>query len=81
MNTTITNTLRAFSAACLIGAAITGLSAPVFAQDQTAEAPAPDAQATQWIQAGSLVCKGDGGWGAIIVSKKAFKCIFTAPNG
>ena len=38
-------------------------------------------QAQQRLQTGSLVCKGEGGWGAIITSKKTFDCAFTTPQG
>jgi len=76
------NTMRSVSAACLIGGALAGSSLPAAAQDAaeaTTETAAPAQK--QGLQAGSLVCKGDGGWGAIITSRKSFKCIFTAPNG
>ncbi len=33
------------------------------------------------LQAGSLVCKGSGGWGAIISSKKEFECTFAKADG
>ncbi len=33
------------------------------------------------LQAGTLACSGEGGWGAIITSKKTFRCAFTASNG
>ena len=33
------------------------------------------------LQAGTLVCKGDGGWGAIITSKKNFNCTFASSDG
>jgi Protein of unknown function (DUF992) len=35
------------------------------------------AQAKTRLQAGTLTCHGDGGWGAIITSKKKFDCVFT----
>lgn len=38
-------------------------------------------QAQSGLQAGSLVCKGDGGWGAIITSKKNFNCTFASADG
>ena len=39
------------------------------------------ANAASGIQAGTLVCKGEGGWGAIITSKKEFKCTFGSADG
>ena len=33
------------------------------------------------LQAGVLACSGEGGWGAIITSKKTFRCAFTASTG
>ena len=33
------------------------------------------------LQAGTLACSGEGGWGAIVTSKKAFRCAFTASTG
>ena len=33
------------------------------------------------VQFGTLVCKGDGGWGAIITSKKDFNCTFASADG
>jgi hypothetical protein len=33
------------------------------------------------LQAGTLACSGEGGWGAIITSKKAFRCAFTSSDG
>lgn len=46
----------------------------------TAMAPSQvDAQTR--LQAGVLACAGEGGWGAIITSKKTFRCAFTASNG
>ncbi len=33
------------------------------------------------LQAGVLACSGEGGWGAILTSKKTFRCAFTASNG
>lgn len=33
------------------------------------------------VQAGVLQCQGEGGWGAIITSKKKFSCEFTAAGG
>lgn len=82
MTNMFANTMRSVSAACLIGGALAGFSLPAAAQDAaeaTTETAAPAQK--QGLQAGSLVCKGDGGWGAIITSKKSFKCIFAAPNG
>ena len=39
------------------------------------------AQAQSRIKAGTLVCKGEGGWGAIITSKKEFDCTYTSADG
>ena len=33
------------------------------------------------LQAGTLACSGEGGWGAIITSKKNFRCAFTSSDG
>ena len=33
------------------------------------------------LQAGTLACSGEGGWGAIITSKKDFRCAFTSSDG
>jgi len=33
------------------------------------------------LQAGVLECRGEGGWGAIIVSRKEFNCVFTSASG
>lgn len=33
------------------------------------------------IQAGLLECLGDGGWGAIITSRKEFRCVFIDAGG
>lgn len=41
---------------------------------------AATAQAQSGLQAGTLVCKGDGGWGAIITSKKTFDCTFSSAD-
>ena len=38
-------------------------------------------QAQSLLQTGALVCKGEGGWGAIITSKKTFDCTFSTPSG
>lgn len=38
------------------------------------------AEAASRLQAGTLYCKGDGGWGAIITSKKTFKCTFSSSD-
>ncbi len=39
------------------------------------------AHAAAGIQAGTLVCKGEGGWGAIIASRKTFNCTFGSIGG
>jgi len=44
-------------------------------------ASATMAPAAADLQAGTLVCKGDGGWGAIITSKKSFDCTFSSSDG
>lgn len=33
------------------------------------------------LQAGVLECRGDGGWGTIIASKKTFECVFSNLEG
>jgi len=33
------------------------------------------------LQAGVLECLGEGGWGAIIASRKEFDCVFTSASG
>lgn len=33
------------------------------------------------LQAGVLSCRGEGGWGAIITSKKRFRCAFASSDG
>ena len=33
------------------------------------------------LQAGVLECRGDGGWGIIIASKKTFECVFSNLEG
>ena len=37
--------------------------------------------AASGIQVGTLVCKGEGGWGAIITSKKEFNCTYGSVDG
>jgi hypothetical protein len=39
------------------------------------------AQSAERFQAGSLVCRGSGGWGAIITSKKEFNCTYSTVDG
>lgn len=39
------------------------------------------ASAKTRVQAGVLQCQGEGGWGAIITSKKRFNCEFTGAGG
>ena len=51
--------------ACLATASI----APVAAEPKTR------------LQAGVLECRGDGGWGIIIASKKTFECVFINLEG
>ena len=46
----------------------------------TALAPSQVAAQTR-LQTGVLACSGEGGWGAIITSKKTFRCAFTSSNG
>lgn len=41
----------------------------------------PNAQEKIRIQAGVLSCTGDGGWGAIITSKKQFDCVYSKVTG
>ncbi|MEM7710089.1 MAG: DUF992 domain-containing protein [Pseudomonadota bacterium] len=67
------------TASLLSAIALTAIvaTAPAAAQEATQATPAT----SQGLQAGSLVCRGDGGWGAIIMSKKTFACRFAAPNG
>lgn len=59
------------------GLATTGL---IFALTVAAFPPSP-ANAQTRLQAGTLACSGEGGWGAIITSKKDFRCAFTASDG
>lgn len=33
------------------------------------------------LQAGVLSCRGEGGWSAIITSKKRFRCVFASSDG
>ncbi len=46
-------------------------------------APSLDAEAKPRtrIQAGVLTCHGEGGWGAVIGSKKRFECVFSNTRG
>ena len=46
----------------------------------TALVSSPAAAQTR-LQAGTLACSGEGGWGAIITSKKDFRCAFTSSDG
>lgn len=39
------------------------------------------AEAQSRLQAGTLTCKGEGGWGVIIASKKKFRCTFSSSDG
>ena len=39
------------------------------------------AAAQSRLQAGVLACSGEGGWGAIITSKKTFRCTFKGAGG
>lgn len=73
MKTVLSKATSLLSTATLAAMLAIGV-APASAQDAT---PA----SSQGLQAGSLVCRGDGGWGAIIMSKKTFACRFAAPNG
>ncbi len=43
--------------------------------------PAAPADAQTRLQTGTLACSGEGGWGAIITSKKDFRCAFTSSDG
>ncbi|PUB09894.1 uncharacterized protein DUF992 [Yoonia sediminilitoris] len=54
---------------CLVAFALIGALAGLLAQPATA-------QNMERFQAGTLVCKGSGGWGAIFTSKKEFDCTF-----
>lgn len=42
---------------------------------------ADPAEAKTRVQLGVLQCQGEGGWGAIITSKKSFTCEFTGAGG
>ncbi len=46
----------------------------------TAQMTSPSA-AQAGLQAGVLSCRGDGGWSAIITSKKRFRCVFASSDG
>jgi hypothetical protein len=48
--------------------AMVGLLAPTAVKAQTR------------LQAGTLACAGEGGWGLIITSKKTFRCTFSATD-
>ena len=50
------------------------------AQDAGADASAAAETASTRLQAGSLACKGEGGWGAIVFSKKTFDCTFVTAD-
>ena len=39
------------------------------------------ADAQTYLRAGTLACAGEGGWGAIITSKKTFRCTFSSDKG
>lgn len=39
------------------------------------------AQQMERLQLGSLVCEGDGGWGAIVTSRREFTCTFGRADG
>lgn len=56
-----------------------GVAAIFAALALTAAAPA-SAQADR-LQLGSLVCEGEGGWGAIITSRREFTCTFGRADG
>ena len=71
------NNLKAKSAMKRSGWAVTSMA---FALAVTALAPSHvDAQTR--LQAGVLACSGEGGWGAIITSKKTFRCTFKGAGG
>jgi hypothetical protein len=38
-------------------------------------------QSAERLPAGSTVCKGFGGWGAVITSKKKFNCTYSTVDG
>ncbi len=56
----------------LTGIGLTGLAAGLTASQSVAQAG---------LQAGVLSCRGEGGWGAIITSKKRFRCAFSSSDG
>lgn len=58
----------------------TMLAAALFATAIMVLAP-PAARAQTTLQAGVLVCEGEGGWGLIIASTKSFSCTFSSSNG
>lgn len=63
-----------------IGQRLQAMSGLVFTTIIAALTPShADAQAQ--LQAGVLVCNGEGGWGAIITSRKRFDCTFSASSG
>ena len=59
----------------------TGAFAESVAQTSSPIVVAQDNAAKTRVQAGSLACKGDGGWGVVIASKKTFRCTFSTSNG
>ncbi|GKY87196.1 DUF992 domain-containing protein [Sinisalibacter aestuarii] len=39
------------------------------------------AEAQNGVKAGTLTCLGEGGWGAIVTSKKVFECTYVSVDG
>lgn len=76
--------LKRMISAAALAALATGIGASTsLAQDTSAQAPAEAAEtkAPVRLEAGTLTCKGEGGWGAIVFSKKTFDCSFATADG
>ncbi|MBZ0217857.1 MAG: DUF992 domain-containing protein [Fimbriimonadaceae bacterium] len=63
-----------------IGLVLTILGATVAPSYADSHAESNTAKDTR-LQAGVLVCEGDGGWSAIITSEKTFQCTFSSSSG
>ncbi len=74
--------LKRIAATAAVAAFAAGLapSASVAQEAGTDTSTTTDDRALARIEAGTLACKGEGGWGAIIYSKKTFDCTFTTAD-
>ncbi len=78
------NWLKRVALAATIATVATGIGTTMsFAQEAGAQQPAgaETENAKVRLKAGTLACKGEGGWGAIVYSKKSFDCTFTTADG